>query len=193
MSFQLGRDGKGKIYVGDDQRIHLRGIIFNVNEPCMLEWWAANSADHRTSYTGSGLPFPNPQVAYENTPNIGAVRLTPSVVKGENNAKFDFVLYSIPNAYYVGNGSIYLSPRVNIRLTFGKKTNQYEVVINTGIPYRHLSYVGQPNVIARSGPEFYKGRFKLPFATQEDILRRSAYPSKHEMPTNFWGLATPHP
>ena len=28
-------------------------------------YWAANPADYRQSFTGSGLPFPNPYVAYE--------------------------------------------------------------------------------------------------------------------------------
>ena len=193
MSFQLGSDGSGEIYVGDDKRIHLGGKIFNVTEPCVLEWWAASPADHRTSYSGSGLPFASARMAYENTPNKGAVRLTPSVVTGVLHAGFDIALESLPNSYYVGNGTIYLSPRVQIRLQRGDVVSQYEVVISSGVPFRHLTYVGQPNVVARAGPEFYKGRFSLPFGTQEDILRRSAYPDKFATPENFWGLATPHP
>ena len=39
-----------------------------------VNFWAASPPDRMTTFAGSGLPFANPEMAFENTPNKGAVR-----------------------------------------------------------------------------------------------------------------------
>ena len=48
-----------------------------------IMYWAPNPANHLTSYS-SGLPYPNPKVTYDNTPNNGAVMAV--------DGKFSFLL-----------------------------------------------------------------------------------------------------
>ena len=69
----------------------------------MVEYIAAAPADHRSSYAGSGLPFPNPEMAYDNTPNSGAVKTT--------NGYFE-IRISYPNSFYVEQGTKLLRPHL---------------------------------------------------------------------------------
>ncbi len=39
-----------------------------------IQFWAPNPPTYTTSYSGAGLPYANPDMAYDNTPNRGAVQ-----------------------------------------------------------------------------------------------------------------------
>ena len=54
----------------------------NVN----LQWWAASPPNYLTSFSGSGLPYPNPIVAYNNTPNKG-------IIKTDFEGNFEFNVF----------------------------------------------------------------------------------------------------
>lgn len=148
-------------------------------------FWAPNPPTYTTSYSGSGLPFPNAEIAYENTPNQGAVIAT--------NRNFEFrVRY--PNAFYMGLGSLYVEPCVHIKVCENGKTGNVETIkLGNGIPFRSLTYPPtQPGTKIRKNPSFYDGRDKLPIRTQEQILRESGYPENNVVPDNFWGKSVPH-
>ena len=144
-----------------------------------------NPPTYTTSYSGSGLPYPSPDIAYENTPNRGAVKAS--------GGSFEFrVRY--PNAYYIGLGSVYVEPCVHIKICEeGSDGKVSTIKLGNGIPFRMLTYPpSQPGTKARSCPKFYSGRTELPMRTQEQLLRDSGYPEENVMPQNFWGKAVPH-
>tara|TARA_B100000575_G_scaffold294356_1_gene309755 strand:+ start:6659 stop:7240 length:582 start_codon:yes stop_codon:yes gene_type:complete len=170
---------------GDGEYI-VKGYTFSGNKSnTTVMYWAANPPTYTTSFSGSGLPYPNPDIAFENTPNRGAVKT--------NDGSFEFrVRY--PNSFYVGLGSKYVEPNVYIKICNGEKNNKiHTITLGHGIPFRMMTYPPTtPNVRPRNGPEFYAGRDKLPHRTQEQILRDSGYPTNNSMPDNFWNNVPPH-
>ncbi len=73
-----------------------------------VKYWAANPIIRNYSYSGSGLPYPNPETAYENTPNQGYILL-------DNNGRFIIKLDS-PSGYYVKQGKILLKPHLHLKV-----------------------------------------------------------------------------
>ena len=169
---------------GDGEFIVKGSVRSNISNPTVM-FWAANPPTYLQSYSGSGLPFPNPDIAYENTPNRGAVKA--------NGSKFEFRI-RFPNAYYVGLGSQYVEPCVHIKVCGDKEEGKIHTInLSRGIPYRSTTNVTAPSIQnLRTSPMFYTGRDKLPTRTQEQILRDSAYPDLNVMPSNFWGKRPPH-
>jgi len=151
----------------------------------MVLFWAANPPNYNTSYSGSGLPFPNPDIAFNNTPNRGAVKVT------GGHFKF-FIRY--PSSFYASLGTLYISPHVYYKVcdNTGNESKVYSEKIGEGIPFRTLTYPPPPSTAPRRDVNFYAGRDNLPVRTQEQILRDSGYPSKNMYPNNFWGLAVPN-
>lgn len=168
-------EGKGDILV--------KGKV-KVNEPdAMIMYWAAAPADRMYTCSGSALPFANPHMAHEATPNIGKVPI--------KNGEFQFRI-EYPNAYYTGLGSLYIEPHVNIKLCGTKKDYPFSSLrIDGGMPFRTLTYPAPPSKKPRTSPFFYYNP-DLPVRTQEQVLRDSAYPCEHKMPDNFWGLKPPN-
>ena len=161
----------------------IRGQIRNAEPDSYIVFWAANPPDYRTSYSGSGLPYPNSQIAYESSPNRGTVQL-------RADGSFEFRLRP-PASYYTGLGTVFMRPHVYVQVN-SKKTIGTPVLVRTGegTPYRLLSYPHGSS--SRCSPNFYAGGDTLPVRTQEQILRDSAYPSTNTMAPNFWGLTPPH-
>lgn len=171
------------VYAGDGEILiegKLKENIPNTN----IFFWAPCPPDYRQSYSGSGLPFANPQMAFENTPNTGNVF-------ADKNGFFRFRI-RLPNSYYVGLGTVYRPPQVQIRVRNEKRDSTHTIDLGDGIPFRMLTYPPPPNTAPRCSPLFYNQRYKLPDArTQEQILRDSGFPKTNKMPANFWGLAIP--
>lgn len=169
-------EGRGNIVI--------RGVVKNNVRPNpSVVYWASAPPTTGTSFSGSGLPFPNPEVAYDRTPNAG-------VVKANDDNSFEFRI-EYPNAYYVGLGSLYVPPHVHIKICEeGANDRYFSVKIDEGIPFRTLTHPAPPSLNPRSGPGFYsieEGEVR----SQEQILRDSAYPDVNEMPDNFWGRRPP--
>jgi hypothetical protein len=183
--FNLGGLCSGKIVFEGNGGVIIQGTIKQNKESQTQTtlfdraiFWAANPADYMTNYSGSGLPFPNDAVAYENTPNKGVVNVVDN--------KFSFRLF-FPNAYYAGLGTVYQKPHVNIQFNSQARMGPVmRIDLGQGIAFRSLTYPGE-----RRNPFFYNGRFTLPIRTSEGVLRDSAYPCKNAMPLNFWGLRPP--
>lgn len=144
-----------------------------------LRYWAANPPTTGSSFSGSGLPYPNEDVAYENTSNQGNIEIY------DINFSLKFIK---PNSYYTNQGKELVKPHVNFMFTLGNKTpigGIYKKEIEDYIPYRTLSMV-------RKDVMFYKN-FPLPVRSQEQILRDSGYPEETMTEEdNFWGLKPPN-
>ena len=94
-----------------------------------LKYWAANPILRNYSYAGSALPYPNPETAYENTPNQGHILLG-------NDGRFNIKLES-PSGYYIKQGKILLRPHVHFQVLGTNKV--YTLTIADFFPYRSLT------------------------------------------------------
>ena len=147
-----------------------------------LYFWAAAPPTYGTSFSGSGMPYPSPEVAYDRTPNKGVVNVS--------NGQFTINM-KYPNAYYTGLGSLYIPPHINFKICEpGKDDMYFSVQIDDGVPFRMLTYPAPPTKKPRVSPMFYSESEKGA-RTQESILRVSAYPETNSMPDNFWGSRPP--
>lgn len=147
-------------------------------------FWAASPPTYGTSFYGSGHPYPNPTMAYDNTPNKGVVE-----IKEDNTFSFNI---KYPNAYYIGLGSLYVPPHVNIKLCTDEDNEDkyFNIQVDNGIPFRTLTYPSPPSNKPRISPMFYHETMNTA-RSQEQILRQSGYPEENVMPDNFWGLRPP--
>ena len=156
----------------------VRGFEPSIISSATIIFWAANPPTYNGSFTGSGIPFPNPEIAYHNTINKGSVK----TIGGHYEFKIRF-----PNAYYVGLGSKYIEPCVHIKICQEDGDDQIKTIkLGKGIPFRTLSHSNtQVHTYSKDNSSFYIGRDKSTMRTQEQILRDSQYPSDNKMPDNF--------
>ena len=168
-----------------DGNIEVTGKLKILNKSAKVIYWAANPPDFGVSFSGSGLPFPSPEVAFQNTKNIGAVKA--------NNGIFKIKL-SYPSAYYVALGSLYVPPHLHIKICEEGINNFISIKIGAGIPYRTLTHPAPPSLNPRVDATFYNNE-ELTVRSQEQILRDGGYPEygtiPPEIPSNFWGKRPP--
>ena len=166
----------------DRKRILLNFSLKN-NEKTLVEFWAGNPPDYTASFSGSALPFPDSQIAYENSPNKG--KFTPK------NGKFKIDLL-FPNAYYSHLGTRYIEPHVVVQIVQNGHTNVETIFLGEIAPFRLLTYPGQPR--PRENPTFYDRSHLTVPRSQEAILRSGGYPNMNQpTPKNFWGGFVPQP
>ena len=177
---------ENEIINNEDGEYTVRGFLPDIDSNSTLVYWAANPPTYNGSFTGSGLPFPNPEIAYEKTINKGSVK----TIGGHYEFKLRY-----PNSYYVGLGKKFVEPCVHIKVCqpYGKDIVK-TIKLGNSIPFRSTSHPdGQRTSRNRDSSLFYAGRDNLPMRTQEQILRDSSYPDNNDMPDNFWGGSIPHP
>jgi hypothetical protein len=155
----------------------------NFTEKLYIKYNASNPPTYSSDFSGSGMPFPNEEIAFENSPNKGVVEVI--------NGDFNFTL-KYPNSYYINLGNVYVPPQVKLILV--NKDNKvlsdiHTINLGEGIPFRTLTWPVQRNW--NKGALFYNNT-DLPVRSQYQILLDSAYPSTNTMPKNFWGLVYPH-
>jgi len=147
-----------------------------------IKYWAANAPTLNGSFSGSGLPFPNENVAFTKSKNSGLVK-----INGEN---FSFNV-TMPNSYYKNMGAVYVDPEVKIQIV--DKDNKgiskvQSIKVGNGIPFRTLTWPVQRNW--NNGPMFYYNPH-LTVRSQYQILLDSAYKPNEPVPDNFWGSVPP--
>ena len=160
----------------------VQGKLKTGSSSSKLFFWAAAPPTYGTSFSGSGMPYPDPLTAYDRTPNKGVL----DVVNGNFTINMKY-----PNAYYIGLGSVHVPPHINFKICEeGKDDEYFSVQIDDGVPFRMLSFPAPPTKKPRTSAMFYcepeKGA-----RTQEAILRASKYPSTNKMPDNYWGERPP--
>jgi len=159
------------------QFVKVSGHVTEHVKDSILTFAAAAPIDRRTSFSGSGLPFPSAHFAFDNSPNIGSIKL------GHDNT-FSLEL-QVPASYYVGLGTLLIPPTIYFSYHNGYTIVRKNVKLCDSIPYRTLTYPG-----TRTGPAFYKSH--LPVRGQEEILRSSEFPSSTMKEyENFWGDRPP--
>ena len=173
-------------YTGSGE-ILIRGKVdMPLTNASTLSFIAANPPQRGSSYTGSGLPYANAEMAYCSTPSVGRVSLD------TQSGQFAFRV-PYPSGYYSGLGTVYVRPHIQLMLSDGNRVvKTYSINVGDGVPFRLLTYPPPPNDAPRTSAMFYEGTRPLPVQTQESLFRKSAYPSTNKMPANFWGEVPPH-
>lgn len=124
-----GSELSGTVVYSSDESIFTINGSFNGVSNTSLKYWAASPILRNYSSAGSGLPFPNPELAYENTPNQGQVLL-------DNNGHF-MIKVNHPGAYYAKQGTILLKPHIHFKVNGIDQV--YTIDIADYLPYRSLS------------------------------------------------------
>jgi hypothetical protein len=167
---------QGKVINEGEGDILVEGNVESIDPNPSVIFWAPSPPTRGSSFNGSGLPYPNPEIAYDKTPNVGMVKAP--------NRKFAFRI-KYPSAYYSALGTGYIPPIVNIKVCEeGQEDKVTAIKIDDGIPFRSLTHIGKHRVEKYRVPE-------QEVRTQEQILRSSSYPSENKMPDNFWGDKPP--
>jgi hypothetical protein len=170
-------------YTNNNSFIISGNVNTNFFEKRFIKYTAANPPTYNNSFSGSALPYPTEEIAYENTPNRGVVEIV--------NGKFSFTI-RYPNSYYINIGTIFVKPHLKLILVDkdNKTMGDIKVVqLGESAPFRTLTWPIQRDW--NKGPLFYQNN-NLPVRTQYEVLLDSAYPSENIIPKNFWGLINPH-
>lgn len=128
-----------------------------------IEYLGAHPPDRRTSFSGSALPFPNEEHAYDNTPNRGQLMLD------ESEEPSGELTFAFPNAYYVNLGNDYVKPHLRLRWKQNGTMRETRVDLLEKVPFRTLTHP-----LERTSPHFYENDDLV--ASQESLLRKSGYP-----------------
>lgn len=165
-------------FINGKQFVKISGRINENVKDNVLTFSAAAPADRRTSFSGSGLPFPNAKMALENSKNIGSIKVS-------KDNTFSLEMYT-PNSYYIGM-THKIPPTIYFKYNNGYTVKNNSLKLCEGIPYRSLTYPEQRKDVA-----FYSSFGSLPVRGQEEILRSSGYPSDVMIEYDkFWGLRPP--
>jgi hypothetical protein len=182
--YKTDNESNLKIKKQSDNSFLISGKLnFSPHEKRFIKYIAANPPTYNSNFSGSGLPYPSEEIAYENSPNKGITEI--------KNGEFSFTI-RYPNSYYINMGTVYVEP--NVKLTIVDKDNKsygktVTVNLGEGIPFRTLTWPQQRDW--NKGPLFYKTGVDI-IRTQNQILLDSAYPRKNITPKNFWGLKPPN-
>jgi hypothetical protein len=116
---------------------------------------AACPIDTMQNYSGSGLPFPNEQIAFENTPN--KFILTSNIF----NTSFIY-----PNSYYLPDGKTIVLPTICLIID-GKIIEKKE--LPNLLPLKTLSYRKSRS---ENFSHFYGSKdYILPISNAENVMR----------------------
>jgi hypothetical protein len=118
---------------------------------------APNPINRMSNYSGSGLPYPNYEIAFENTPNIHKIE-----VSGIFNISFKY-----PNSFYMPDGINKIKPSIYfIFNTIDNKSFRLQYELRDINTLRTLV-----NRSSRKNPAFYGAKDSiLPIATAEKVM-----------------------
>ena len=104
-SYYKGQYGCNGVTINKVTEITVRGRVDSKTSSPTIVFWAANPPTYNNSYSGSGLPYPDPKLL-ENSVNKGAV-----IAEGVNlNLKFIILIV------ITGLGSVLVPPHVNFKV-----------------------------------------------------------------------------
>ena len=147
--------------LGKCEGIRITGNVLSRNIYNNAMVLAPNPIDKKSSYSGTGLPFPCADIAFEGSPNMKEI---------DDSGAFD-VEFSYPNSYYtVANKKKVISSIFFIldKVEGGKEFIRFE--LKDMYPLRTLI-----NRESRTGPEFYSEKYDiLPVDTANAIMKAYA-------------------
>ena len=131
-------------------KLTIHGKIMNPANYSRMELLAANPIDRGMSYNGSGLPFPCPSIAFDESPNYYLI---------PENGEFSNVVFSYPNSYYTVDGKTKVIPSLFLTLhpKSGEKNIHVRLELSDTLPLRTLTH--RPHHSA--GPLYYSAKEQL--------------------------------
>ncbi len=142
------------------RHIKITGVIYNRHQYKNATLIAPNSANMTSSYSGSALPYPCADIAFEGTPNIYKI----------DSDEFSTV-FTYPNSYY----TVAVKEKIVSSIFFVlEDLYGHENLIRFTLPdlYPLRTLVHRKN---RTGPEFYELKYEiLPFDTAEVVMKEYA-------------------
>jgi len=159
MIYNLKSDQVALTVKEEKDRLTIEGEIINPKRFSYMELFAPNPIDRMMNYAGSGLPFPCPFIAFENTPN--------KFIIAENG---DIrVIFQKPNSYYTEDTQKKVPPSLFVKLV--EKNNTIPIYIQFALedklPLKTMYY--RPE---RTGPDFYQRKADvIGVQSQEKIIR----------------------
>jgi hypothetical protein len=151
----------------EDKQLVVSGAIENMHQFESVEILAANPIDRMISYSGSGLPFPCANIAFEGTPNY-------KKINGSETGAFR-LYFMYPNSYYTEDGLQRVPPSIFFIMHYlgGVKDPMYvrfELPIQDAIMnVRTLTYRNMP----RKGPHIYNMKeTEVGICGAEETMRR---------------------
>lgn len=152
-------------------KVQLNGIILDDVDDNIIKYVAASPVTHNTSFSGSGMPYPNEKVAFTNTPNKGLQKLKLN--------KFNINIL-MPNSYCKDLCNKIVEPTIYIKYNSNNETVILNIPVGNKIPYRNHTFNDK-----RKDPLFYENNLEI--LTQEEILLNSSYPNNNNYYNNHWG------
>ena len=165
-------------------RVHVFGRVVSPAASPIVIFWAASPPHRGYSFSGSGLPFPSSEYAYENTPNKGVAHVNP------HTGAFSFEIDQ-PSGFYAALGTMLLPPHVNLQCSSAvARGDVFTLVIGGAVPFRSIAYHEHNGATA----DHYQRKHSAPCATdQHAVLRNCGYPTKAADSNDFWGKCPPNP
>ena len=144
-------------YSKDYTTLQINGSIKNSAMYSSVIIIAANPIDRMSNYSGSGLPFPNYEIAFENTQNIHKI---------DRTGIFD-VSFKYPNSFYMLDGINKIKPSIYFIFTdINNKSFRIQYELHDILALRTLI-----NRSSRKSPEFYGAKdYILPIDTAEKVM-----------------------
>lgn len=148
-------------YSSDYSHVYIQGSVYNPQTYKKMMLIAANPIDRMTNYSGSGLPFPCAEIAFENTPNKIIIDAS-----GQFSTTFKY-----PNSFYAQNGIDKIISSVFFLLyDANNKVLNKQIELLDWCVLRTLTHRS-----ARKSPEFYAAKdYLLPIANAETVMREYA-------------------
>ena len=134
----------------EDNQLSIQGSITQSGNYSRIELLAPNPLDRNMSLNGSGLPYPCPSIAFDESPNYFLV---------PENGLFSNVVFKYPNSYYTIDAKTKIPP--SLFITLHPRDNSplihLRFELHDLLPLRTLTY--RPNHI--EGPLFYSAKEQL--------------------------------
>ena len=154
--------------------VRVSGNVRNPAEFTRMLVIAPNPIDRISSYSGSGLPWPCPNIAFDNTPNKALIDSTGAID----------VVFNYPNSYYTNDQLNRIEPSVFFILQKGGGVDPVFVRIPLDDMYADIlalrTLTHRPG---RTGPEFYSKKDVLvpPMTAEKVMLTMKQYKAKYDI------------
>lgn len=173
MSYNINNKYLQLSITDDNGKLKLNGKVNKSNSLVEQSSYivAANPIDRMMNYTGSGLPFPCPSIAFDNTPNFFKIKKD-----GIIECTFEY-----PNSYHSMSNHTKIVPSVFVALKYeDKDVVYYQAKLNDTLPLKTTVTYRKG---FKEGPNFYgkKDLLEVP-PTQEYLLKNiGSYKINHNL------------
>lgn len=150
--------------LSDNGTLSIEGtMVLSLSTVKSVEIFATNPIQRTGSFMGSAMPYPNADIAFDNTPNRY------NIVTQSFYTKFWY-----PNSYYTADAREKVLPSLFIKITHIGSENPTYYRFELPDPFQLRTATHRSD---RKGPEFYKvRRDQLGVQSQEALLRTYGKP-----------------